>query len=228
MAKMTLGPMASAISGSIGGTTYSRNRYGVYARRRAIPVQPNTPFQLNIRALLANISQQFKNLTTDQIQSWTTWAATNPIVDVLGNQQILQANSCFIKLNHRLLQAGDTIINDPPLKSPPAPLTSLSLQITASPLAVKLVFAPTPLETDARLQVNAAIVDTTTKKYVKNLIKTVVYSAKAATSPLDITAALTNRFGTLQSGQSIILTAATFDSTTGLISLPLAASGVIP
>ncbi|KKL73251.1 hypothetical protein LCGC14_2076760, partial [marine sediment metagenome] len=63
MAIITPGPTVAAISGSIGGTVYSRNRGGAYIRNRAIPVDPNTSFQINVRAILAAQSQNWADLT---------------------------------------------------------------------------------------------------------------------------------------------------------------------
>lgn len=62
-------------SGSVAGVTSSRNRFGQYRRTRAIPVQPRTPKQGQVRALLAAGSSAWRGLTDAQRTGWNDYAA---------------------------------------------------------------------------------------------------------------------------------------------------------
>lgn len=61
-------------SGSIAGTTSSRNRFGQYKRTRAIPVQPRTPKQTSNRALLILGSSSWKTLSDTDRTGWNDYA----------------------------------------------------------------------------------------------------------------------------------------------------------
>lgn len=71
--------------GSIGGTTFSRNRYGSYARTRVTPVNPNTPSQIRSRANFQANATAWRSLTDSQRTSWSNYAAATPVIDSLGN-----------------------------------------------------------------------------------------------------------------------------------------------
>src|SRR5437773_11561609 len=62
-----LGPTQS---GSENGTTASRNRFGQYFRRRAVPVQPRTAAQLAVRARMSNNAAAWRALTDAQRAAW--------------------------------------------------------------------------------------------------------------------------------------------------------------
>ncbi len=80
----------SQASGSIGGSTYSHNRYGMYIRNRTIPVHPNSLRQNIVKSLMADATQSWANeLTPIQRAQWDTYGAaialTNPLGDTYKN-----------------------------------------------------------------------------------------------------------------------------------------------
>lgn len=102
-------------SGSVGGVTSSRNRYGQYRRARATPVNPSTPFQTAARLSFGAISVAWKGLTADQRESWNALADTVPWYDSLGQQIRLTGQAFFLKLNMQRATVGDPVVTDPPL-----------------------------------------------------------------------------------------------------------------
>jgi len=218
MAKYTPGPTVGSISGSIGGTTYTHNRYGPVMRTRAVPTNPNTEYQQSIRGLLASTSQAFQGLTDAQRAAWTTWAQTHPITDRLGQSQIVTGHIAYIRLNVRLAQAGDSAISEPPAAAPPTGLTSLTLTADLVTAGWAIAFTATPLGDDDRLVVLAAVVTSASINYVDNLLKQVTISDKAQATDLDNLSDIEDRFGTLQVDQKVVILAHVLDSTTGLIS----------
>lgn len=66
----------STISGSINGTTYSRNRSGAYIRNRTVPVNTITTRRTIVRSLLASIASAWKNLTQPERDAWNDAAAS--------------------------------------------------------------------------------------------------------------------------------------------------------
>lgn len=226
MAKFTPGPAIAAASGSVGGTVFSRNRYGAYTRNRAIPVNPGTSFQLAVRAELGNLSTAWGGLTAGQRLAWQEWANQNPIVDALGQSQILAGNAAYIQLNARLLRAGLTTSATPPIVVSPDALTTLTMTGDIGLGAFELVFTPTPL-VDDRLWLTAAVTNSAAITYVRNRLRFVGTSATSQASPFDPQSLIEARFGTLIVGVTVHVYASVFDTTTGLLSTPRRVSVVV-
>ncbi len=219
--------MIGAASGSVGGQTFSRNRYGAYVRTRAIPVNPNTIAQQNARSRLSTYSANWQNLTTAQQLSWANWANQNPITNTLGQSQALTGQAAYVGTNTRLAQATDTAILVPPINPAPTSLVSLAGTWDIGLGTYELSFTATPLAADDRLWIQAAVVNSAGIRYVKNLLRVIDISAKALPTLYDTQAATEAIFGTLVVGQVVHVWAAVFDSATGLLSVPLSTSGVV-
>ena len=225
--KFTPGIAIGAASGSIGGTTFSRNRYGAYTRTRAIPVNPNTLAQQNARSRLSTYSANWQTLTASQQLAWKSWANQNPITNTLGAQQVLTGQAAYVGLNTRLALATDTAIDVPPLTPAPTSLVSLSGTWDIGAGDFQLIFTATPLGADDRLWVQAAVVSSAGINYIKNLLRVVTITAKAQASLLDTQTAIEAVFGGLQVGQIVHVWASVFDSATGLLSVPLSTKGTV-
>jgi len=227
MALFTPGGIVGQISGRVGGNIFSHNKGGPYIRSGSIPTNPSTSYQQNIRANLANRSQEWAGLTSGQQLAWTLWAAENPVRNRLGSAVQLSGQQAYIQINHRLSQAGDTLITVPPVVAAPTPLESLTGSYDIGAGDFQVAFAATPLGAGVRLWVNAAVVSSPGISYVKNIFRLVNISAAAAASPLDLDAATVARFGTLSVGQKVVFNVSTFDGATGLMSEPLRDEGII-
>lgn len=218
MAKVRYGPLAGAISGSQGNTTWSRNRYGAYLRIRAIPTKRVTPYTTEIRGRLAALSQEYQTLTDAQKAAWATWADGNPIVDRLGDSQVLQASDCFIQLNMRIDALAGPHILVPPIASPPAALEGLSVAASAAADSVTLTWTSGAIGADESVAAWVAVLTSAGRSYYKNLLKLVNYSGLAQTSPLNIGASVVTRFGDVLEGQKIFVHAFVYSQSTGLSS----------
>jgi len=114
MAKIIPGAIGQ-LSGSIGDTTYSRNRYGLYARRRGIPVNPNSARQNAVRTIFSDLAQHWQNtLTAAQRSAWETYGANVTMIDKLGQAITLTGQSHYIRSNVAALTAGLTRVDDGP------------------------------------------------------------------------------------------------------------------
>lgn len=227
MAKITPGPMVGQISGSVGATVFSHNRYGAYSRQRTIPTNPQTEYQQAIRSILSACSSAWKALAVEDKVAWEAWAATNPIIDRLGAQQVLAPNVAYISLNHRILQAGGTPIDVPPVTDAPQPLLTLVLSADIGIGTFDVTYTATPLAAGVMLWTMAAVTNSASITYVKNRLKLIDISAAEQASPLDIQTECEARFGTLAVGQLVTVQCSVFDATTGLLSVPLRDSSVI-
>lgn len=108
-------PEGTQISGSIGGTTWSRNRYGAYKRSRSVPVNPNTDRQAAIRVILRNLSIAWgQTLTQDQRDAWDLYGSNIDWVNKLGQPINLTGEVHYIRSNAPRLQCGLARVDDAP------------------------------------------------------------------------------------------------------------------
>lgn len=131
-------------SGSIGGTTYSHNRGGMYMRARAIPTNPNSLAQQGVRNSFSTLSQQWGGLLTQlQRDAWTAYAVTTPVTDRLGDPLTLTGQQMFIRCNSLRFLAGYSAVADGPTTSGLAELGPVSMTGLLGPDDLELQFAAT-------------------------------------------------------------------------------------
>ncbi len=227
MAIFIPGVAVSQVSGRVGGTVFSRNRGGMYMRNGSKPTVVTTPFAQAIKAILANFSAQWRDLTADQQEAWREWATQNPITNRLGQSRTLSGHQAFVKLNARLNAAGGATITTPPTGVAPDGVIPTGITYTASPEALTVTFSSAPTPADVAVQVYAYVSDSTGVSYVKNRLALVYTSTDEASSPLNILTPVKNRFGTLSTGQKIHIGLRTIDLTSGLCSTPAFTSQTI-
>jgi hypothetical protein len=102
-------------SGSQANTVASRNRYGQYFRTRAIPINPDTTRQSNIRAQMASVSTNWKLVSLSDRGAWNSWAQAHPVIDSLGQSQVLSAFAAFVQVNMARVSNALSLILTPPL-----------------------------------------------------------------------------------------------------------------
>lgn len=116
-------------SGSIGGLTLSRNRYGMYMRGKGLPVNPNTPLQQAIRAIFQSLSVAWNGeLDADERDAWNAYAESCVWTDVLGEPVKLTGQSMFVQCNTPRLQGGLSRIDAAPeiMTQPALPVFTLA------------------------------------------------------------------------------------------------------
>ncbi len=128
-------------SGSIGGTTYSRNRGGMYRRARAIPVNPNSVGQQRVRSIFSSLAAAWKDvLTVGQRDQWTAYAISTPAIDVLGDPITYTGQQMFIRCNSVRMNAGADMVADGPSTSGLLSLSPPDLKATAGSVTISVEF----------------------------------------------------------------------------------------
>lgn len=219
MAKIRAGSLAGNIRGSIGGDTFSQNRYGTYVRRRAIPTVVRTIYTEQVRNAFSVCSQAWQDLTQEQQDMWRTWARENPVTDSFGDQQILTGNSAFIKLNSRLVRLWYDMNPLPPGKAAPTNIETLAID-SVSETSIKINTTPNVLDNDYILQLFAHVSDTRGAVFIENKLRMILAVGKTSTDPINIKSNLEERFGTIQKGWVVYLRAYVLDTTNGQKSGP--------
>ena len=93
-------PEGTQVSGSIGGTTFSHNRFGAYKRNRSVPVNPNTDRQVAVRNAVRSLTIAWQNtLTQPQRDAWETYGANVTWKNKLGQDVHLTGINHYIRSN---------------------------------------------------------------------------------------------------------------------------------
>lgn len=102
-------------SGSVGGLTYSRNRYGMYIKAKPNPINPNTPLQQGARNRFQSLAELWTSvLTIAQRVAWNLYASQIVFKDPLGEDIYLTGFNHFIRSNTVTLAAGYPRVDDGP------------------------------------------------------------------------------------------------------------------
>lgn len=221
MAKFTPGPVVAAVSGSIGGTTFSHNRGGMYMRNRSIPIISTTVEALAAKTRLTTASQSWQGLTEGQRLAWQEFANANPVIDTLGAPRVLSGAQAYIGIHTRMSLEGTTPLTAPPIIAAPAGLTLLTQDADIGAGDTDATFAATPLAAGVKLYIRAAVTSSAGIRNVQSLLRFVGFSAAAEVSPFDDQSLIETRLGTLVVGQTLHVEISTYDTATGLISGPI-------
>lgn len=224
MALITLGSMVGQASGRLGSVIYSHNRGGSYVRNGTIPTTSTTEHALAAKNRLAGASSTWKSLTAAQRLAWRSFSEANPVLNRLGQSITLQANAVFLKLNSRLIAAGQAIITAPPIAPAPGGLLSLAQECDIGSADFELNFTTTPLAADQALWIQAYQHSSAAINNVNNSLRFCGISAAAETSPFDHQTLVEARIGAMVEDQYLTVFVSVFDTTTGLLSTPLRAT----
>ena len=107
--------LVTQASGSVGGMTFSRNRYGMYTRAKGLPVNPNSEFQQVVRQIFSGLSAAWNGaLTESQRYAWEDYAQNMVWSDALGEPIKLTGQAVYAQCNTPRLQAGLARVDDAP------------------------------------------------------------------------------------------------------------------
>lgn len=108
--------LGTDLSGSVGGITASHNAGGPYFRNRAIPTNPNTPFQQAVRGFMATLTSRWNNnLSVPQRAGWDLYALNVPIPDTLGEPRNIGGLAQYVRSNVPRLQTTLARVDDAPI-----------------------------------------------------------------------------------------------------------------
>lgn len=121
MALVQFGGGVTGMRGSIGGTVFSRNAGGNYARARTVPVNPNSPLQAEIRAALQTLVEYWQNsLTQAERDAWNLYAANinmqnrlGETIHISGYNHFIRSNTIRVKEQLGRRNAGPTVMTLP-------------------------------------------------------------------------------------------------------------------
>jgi len=116
MALVKYGGGIIQMTGSIGGNTFARNRYGNTVRSRTKPVNPNSAAQQIIKAAMAFLVDRWANtLTAVQRTAWDLYGSSVSMTNRLGEACFLTGFNHYIRSNVIRKQCGLAIIDAGPV-----------------------------------------------------------------------------------------------------------------
>jgi len=113
--------MATQISGSVGGITYTRTRSGMVQRARAVPVQPNSAAQVEVRAALTDlVTRWIDTLTPAERAAWKLYGLNVPVTNPLGDSIQNSGQNWYVGCNTPRRQAETKLsVNTPRVDAAP-------------------------------------------------------------------------------------------------------------
>lgn len=116
-ALIKLGGAVADIRGSVGGTVYSRNRYGAYSRNRTIPVNPASEAQTKIRSIMGQIRNAwFNTLSQANRDAWDAYASAVTMTNRVGESVKLTGWNHFARSAAALLYNDEAIVKAGPVE----------------------------------------------------------------------------------------------------------------
>jgi len=112
---LVLLPEGQQRSGSIGGTTWSHNRFGAYVRNRSVPVNPSTDRQVAVRNAVRSLTIAWQNtITQAQRDAWNTYASNVTWLNRLGQTVSLTGLNHYVRCNTPRVQNGIAAVDAAP------------------------------------------------------------------------------------------------------------------
>lgn len=230
MAKIKFTAIVAEMRNSIAGTTFSKNRYGNYARTKVTPVNPQTTYQQDQRQLLASLSSSWRGLTQAQRDQWTAQAQNYPRTDIFGDSKILSGQALYVALNINLERAGETRIDAPlsPVDSPQLAVTAMTAiyDISDDNMLVTVTISPAAIPGGYALVIYATPGVSAGKSFVKNLYR-YLGTFTVTTGVATLGTAYGLRFGNVAVGDNIFLRAALVSTDTGQLGIPVEISETV-
>lgn len=109
MAIVRLGPIVSAISGSVGSVVFIAGGRSTVARLRPVTVENTSSYALRSKVHMANIRRYWSTMTDLQKQTWTTAGHDIPQTNALGVSSPMTGFNYFVMTNKTVSPADHTI-----------------------------------------------------------------------------------------------------------------------
>ena len=121
--------------GKRGDTVWQRNRYGQISYKFFVPANPRSPAQQVVRGNFKTASTHWREIAEEQRQYWCRDAQDQKSRRRLGQRLRLKGFYYYMRINVKLLNRGQPMMDLPPGDPPPA---ALSFPLLVAQLARQL------------------------------------------------------------------------------------------
>jgi hypothetical protein len=193
--------LGSPMSGSQAGTTASHNRAGQYLRSRRTPVNTvGTGRRGFIKAAFGAAAKAYAALTATQQAAWTSYAASYPITDALGQSITLTGQQMYVSINTALQNVGAAMVTSTPASNATPPLGTPTLTAVH---AAAITLTPTGLGVSTDYITYAFSAPQSSGTSFCKTFWQAGHAAANSSTAIVATAAYTAQFGAVQAGQRI-------------------------
>lgn len=222
--KIKWGMMMTDGRGKLGGQVASRNSFGAYVRTKVTPINPQTAFQQNVRALFGSISSAWRSLSSEQVSAWNNAVSNWTRTDVFGDVVTPTGNTLFQRLNNGLLGnvPAASILVSPPEPVPLFVVTDVSSELTfGTPDVWSVMWSTLPIagvdEEDYIVRFRATPPMSSGQTYHKNKLRTVGVG-ELENDTFDMLQPYIDRFGSLPgTNQKVYVEVSVISKITGQI-----------
>lgn len=102
-----------SIDGSVGGTTFQKNRYGFTMRRKPNPTKPDSAAQKSSKLSMSIVQQEWIGLSDANRAAWNTYASTFPRAPKHNSSSTLNGFNFFVFYHLYTIQQTSTFLLDP-------------------------------------------------------------------------------------------------------------------
>lgn len=223
--KVKFGALMVDARGKAGGTVFSKNKSGSYAKNKVTPTNPRTASQSVVRAKLSVLAQQWRTLSEDEQNQWRGLTDAYQKKNIFGDSYSLSANMLFNSLNLNLSK-----VNIPPITSPLAPIGTQNVElvgVSSLTYATCQVELSTPLNSQNRAVILGTASFSAGIKNFKTRLREVAVLDTSAGASVDIYAEYSAKFGNPLPGSRIGFAIVIVNIQTGESSTPQYVSALV-
>jgi len=192
MALIKFGGGIVAMSGSIAGNTFARNRYGNYVRARTKPVNTRSIKQVLMRCILASlVARWYNTLTPTQRTAWGNYASNVNMKNRLGETTNLSGFNMYVRYNSPRVMATYAPVDEGPINfTLPSKDPTFAVVADVSDNALKITFDNTlPWYTvpNSLMVVYQGVPQNKTRNFFNGPWRYVGYLDNASVSPVSLT-----------------------------------------
>lgn len=203
MAIIKFGGGITDARGSLAGNTFTRSRAGSVVRQRVAPIQPNTPQQSAMRAMLASAVAEYASGTAAEIQAWQAFADQITKTNKLGDTYTPSAIQTFVSyyVDQTLIGGSPSISSVPasPYQPEIVKIDNVTLDSSGGGLIDNFTFEPvSALAEGANVLVQATPPHAPALQNASKLFRTLEFDPNApwlSDATVDIETAYGDRFG---------------------------------
>ena len=221
MALVKFGAGTTGMSGTVGGSTYARNRSGNYARSWRKPVNTPSTYRTAVRGNFGAQAGVWSTLSRETIEAWNALASTASRLNRLGEAYVPTGRQIFLEANLNLAKFGLAQITAAPANLAVPDNTSRPILTVTLSVGVidEVTVSGVPNTLQAYLKATPPL--PAVRSNVANQMRGIGTMVGAA-GAVDVTTIYTDRFGTAAAaGQQVTLEAQLIDPTNGMVSVPI-------
>jgi len=223
--KLKFGMIVTEGRNKLGGHVLSKNRAGAYARTKVTPVNPQTSYQVNQRAAVANLASAWRGLATGKREAWNAAVKDYVGTDIFGDKMIPSGFNLHMKLNLNLFLIGVAAITDPPTPTNVTAFTSMTIAMAkGTPAAAATVAATIPSTETVIMYATPGI--SAGKFFVKSEFRKI--GTFTTGTALDFLTMYTTKYGVVPvAGMKVFVKCVHVNETTGQAGQPNLASCIV-